>query len=66
MLKTSTNGESPSRAWMPLFAEPHGEGAHISESVCGGGDSVQALIADFLGTPTFIYKAANIFFTDSD
>ncbi|KAK2488485.1 hypothetical protein MC885_012579 [Smutsia gigantea] len=27
--------------------------------------AMQALIADFLGTRTFIYKAANIFFTDS-
>ncbi|KAK2509823.1 hypothetical protein MC885_017492 [Smutsia gigantea] len=27
--------------------------------------SVQALIADFLGTPTFIYKAVHIFFTDT-
>ncbi|KAK2491570.1 hypothetical protein MC885_015015, partial [Smutsia gigantea] len=60
-----TNGESPVPAWRPLFAEPHGEGAHRSESVWGGW-SVQALMADFLGTPSFIYKATHIFFTDSD
>ncbi|KAK2502034.1 hypothetical protein MC885_005055, partial [Smutsia gigantea] len=34
LLKTSTNGESPSPAWRPLFAEPHGEGAYRSKSVC--------------------------------
>ncbi|KAK2494703.1 hypothetical protein MC885_004606 [Smutsia gigantea] len=34
LLKTSTNGESPSPAWRPLFAESHGEGAHRSESLC--------------------------------
>ncbi|KAK2510010.1 hypothetical protein MC885_000205 [Smutsia gigantea] len=61
LLKTSTNGESPSPAWRPLFAEHHREGTYRSENVC----SVQALIADFRGTPTFIYKA-HIFFTDSE
>ncbi|KAK2494700.1 hypothetical protein MC885_004603 [Smutsia gigantea] len=38
LLKTSTNGKSPSPAWNPLFAESHGEGAYRSESVCVGVD----------------------------
>ncbi|KAK2489901.1 hypothetical protein MC885_008902 [Smutsia gigantea] len=45
-----------------LFAKPHGEGTSGSENVWWA----QALIAEFQGAPTFSYKAAHIFFTDSD
>ncbi|XP_052023674.1 syntaxin-binding protein 2 isoform X1 [Apodemus sylvaticus] len=37
----------------------------LSPAVISTPQSVQALIADFQGTPTFTYKAAHIFFTDT-
>ncbi|KAK2494317.1 hypothetical protein MC885_019812 [Smutsia gigantea] len=36
------------------------------EKVPTGARSVQALIADVRGTPNFVHKAADIFFTDSE
>lgn len=48
------------------FAEGRYGVQSLTPTVISTPQSVQALIADFQGTPTFTYKAAHIFFTDSE
>lgn len=52
-------------SWGPLV-EDRSRVQNLTPTAICPSQSVQALIADFQGTPTFTYKAAHIFFTDSE
>lgn len=64
-LTIDSGAEWGNTSWGPLAEDRPGVQSLTLTVICPF-QSVQALIADFQGTPTFTYKAAHIFFTDSE